>query len=516
MIDSEKTNLQSERLVAYLDGELTAEQSEAVEEQLAADAELREELGQFDRVWSLLDFAPRPSATPVFSGSTVAMIATVAGRDVAAQTAALPVVRRRQGGRTTLMALSAAVLAFGVVRGVASRVDRQLLVDLPVIQQAAVLRQMDSLDFLRQVRKKTPRLVASIEGWDLQHVPQPSGTSDHQTPSEQSGDRPLVQEVETWEWLTEASPAMRAEWIAQLSPAEREELAGKATAFRSLSPHSARRLRELDAELRLAEDGTELRRTALAYHTLVSTQSAGEQAAILALPPEERIVELRRKWRAWSEEALVQLSAAEQAHFREVVLALAATPSVQAVVDRWIERLQNHSSQRGRPVGHRAERLRQHPEGILFLAANGMAREGPWGNHSPQSKKLRDYPKRPEHQKVGGRVVKELWPVWEAELIKGLPERLREPIKKLAPPRRAKLLRTQLIESAAPARPSDAKQFFAELSGEEQRVLLALPADQMQQKLREKMADDRMGLRQLERMWRGDSGRRGGPPHRGR
>ena len=99
--------------------------------------------------------------------------------------------------------------------------------------------------------------------------------------------------------------------------------------------------------------------------------------------------------------------------------------------------------------------------------------------------------------------------------MKGMPERLQALMKQLSPSRRAQLLRTQLIESATPARPGDAMQFFAGLPSEEQQKLLALPAAKMQQQLHEQMSDERMGLGQLEKMWRGGQDRRGGPQRRG-
>lgn len=469
MTDTQKTNPQNERLVAYLDGELSAPQSEAVEEQLANDAELRDELSQLDRVWNLLDLAPRSTVGSKFADSTVAMVAVEAQRHVEAQTIALPVVRKRRGWITTLTALAAALVAFVAVRGVALHDDRQLLINLPVIQQAAVLSQIDNLAFLRQVRDELPKVVTATQRLGL------------------------TQEAQTWEWLAEASIHERAKWIEKMSPEERENLAANATAFRALSPHNDRRLHNLDDELATAEDVSELRVTALAYHALVSTQSAGEQAVLRSLPPEERIKELRRKARYWSEQALIKLSDAEQAHFREAVLELAAMPSVKAVATRVSERLSDQNWRHAKNLG---KQLRQHPEEIFLVLANVMARERHMTNRFadlPQFKQLAD-----------------LWPSWEAKLMEGLPERVRDWMKGLPPHHRSRLLRTQLLKSAAPARPGDTMQFFAELPGEEQQVLLALPASQMQQQLREQMSEKGTGLQQMDKMWGGNLDR-----HRG-
>ena len=74
----------TEQLVSYLDGELEGGAVRRVEEALAADPHVRQELWQLDRAWQLLDELPRMQVDESFTRSTVEMIAVQAEQELAA------------------------------------------------------------------------------------------------------------------------------------------------------------------------------------------------------------------------------------------------------------------------------------------------------------------------------------------------------------------------------------------------------------------------------------------------
>ena len=70
-------------LVAYLDGELDAEQTRAVEERLSGDPAYRQQLRELQRAWDLLDQLPKAEVNDTFTQTTLAMVAVSASGDVA-------------------------------------------------------------------------------------------------------------------------------------------------------------------------------------------------------------------------------------------------------------------------------------------------------------------------------------------------------------------------------------------------------------------------------------------------
>ncbi|MFO0455321.1 MAG: anti-sigma factor family protein, partial [Planctomycetota bacterium] len=63
-----------DELVAYLDGELTAEQSQKIELRLASDPGYRERLRELERTWDLLDELPTGEPTESFTRITIELV----------------------------------------------------------------------------------------------------------------------------------------------------------------------------------------------------------------------------------------------------------------------------------------------------------------------------------------------------------------------------------------------------------------------------------------------------------
>jgi anti-sigma factor RsiW len=143
-----------EELVAYLDGELSPEDATRVERRMAEDPRYNARLNQLQRAWDLLDTLQRTEADDQFVHSTVAMVAVHATEDAKSQQ--MKTVRNRSLAWLALvgLVLVSAAVTYGVVQRRLSRPNLQLVRDLPVIERVDEYRNIDSLDFLKQLARE--------------------------------------------------------------------------------------------------------------------------------------------------------------------------------------------------------------------------------------------------------------------------------------------------------------------------------------------------------------------------
>jgi len=141
-------------LVAYLDGELDAEQTRAVEERLSQDLDFRRQLRELQRTWDLLDHLPTANVDDSFTRTTLAMVAVSAADD--AERVAARQGRRKRWFWWTGMGAAAAAFAAGYVAvwELVGRENRRLLRDLPVIQRLDQYRYADNIEFLRLLERE--------------------------------------------------------------------------------------------------------------------------------------------------------------------------------------------------------------------------------------------------------------------------------------------------------------------------------------------------------------------------
>jgi len=138
-----------EQLVAYLDGELSPEESRRVEALLASDGSVRLALQGLQRSWELLDqLAPEP-VDGAFTRSTMEMVAVAAADEVGRSQAALPRLRRRRWllGVGAVAAAGLAGFALGWLWW--PDPNRALLADLPVLEHFDEYRQVQDFRFLK-------------------------------------------------------------------------------------------------------------------------------------------------------------------------------------------------------------------------------------------------------------------------------------------------------------------------------------------------------------------------------
>jgi anti-sigma factor RsiW len=157
-----ESDLFRDQLVAYLDGELSAEESQALERHLSEDPDLRRQLQTHQQAWDLLDDIPRAEVKETFTQTTVEMIAV--STEEAIQDA-----QRRQGVRRVCAwlaggagALLTCAVGFYATSAYLTAPNRKLIEDLPIIENLDAYRNAESVDFLKALEQEG-LFVAEVE-----------------------------------------------------------------------------------------------------------------------------------------------------------------------------------------------------------------------------------------------------------------------------------------------------------------------------------------------------------------
>lgn len=138
-----------DELVAYLDGELDTEANRRIERRLSQNAVYRQQLRVLQQSWDLLDHLPRADVDESFTESTIAMVALRAS-DENRQTATSAARKNRLLWASSIVCAALAfVAAFAATRWWADGPNRQLLRDLPLIENIDEYRYAENIEFLR-------------------------------------------------------------------------------------------------------------------------------------------------------------------------------------------------------------------------------------------------------------------------------------------------------------------------------------------------------------------------------
>lgn len=93
--------------------------------------------------------------------------------------------------------------------------------------------------------------------------------------------------------LASESLRERKQRLNEMSVVEKEELRHELARFNRLTESERTRLRELDSELSAASDGDRLREIMIRYAAWLRTLNASQRSALLRLPPEKRVSEIK-------------------------------------------------------------------------------------------------------------------------------------------------------------------------------------------------------------------------------
>ncbi len=164
MPDDKPQSAFTEKLVAYLDGELPDGAAREVEQALASDPTIRADVAKLSRVWELLDLLPRPNASGTFSSRTLATLKAgdIPTSDAPTDVAATELVAEIPSRRLTTFSRAAwiaglliiAVWGFAAGRRNAQTQSEPLLDDLPVIEHLDLLSEIGDAEFLRELHRK--------------------------------------------------------------------------------------------------------------------------------------------------------------------------------------------------------------------------------------------------------------------------------------------------------------------------------------------------------------------------
>lgn len=137
-------------LVAYLDGELPEDQSEALATKLTQSVTARREVDALRRTWELLDHLPRPQASEDFTARTLVQVDSLDGRGGRLATRASLLARR-----VVIAAgwLAVAGVLFAVGHIITARLwpnpSARLTRDLPIAESLDGYQEVGSIEFLR-------------------------------------------------------------------------------------------------------------------------------------------------------------------------------------------------------------------------------------------------------------------------------------------------------------------------------------------------------------------------------
>ena len=123
-----------EELVAYLDGELDAEQSRRIEQCAAVEPEARRMLEEFDRTWHMLDELDAPATSEDFTPHDLGDGRRGRCRGCAEAKAQGPRRRLRAGLWAAAGLVGAAAAGFLLVTALVPDPNAQLLQDLPILE----------------------------------------------------------------------------------------------------------------------------------------------------------------------------------------------------------------------------------------------------------------------------------------------------------------------------------------------------------------------------------------------
>lgn len=133
---------QTDELTAYLDGELTPAETQSLESRLAADPNLRRELGQLQKAWDLLDAIPRIKADETFSTTTMSLAADLLKKETAVKRSKVNYGRWAAilfGGLLALVGLGA---GYYVVDSVLQRPKREMERELHLLSNFATYNHL--------------------------------------------------------------------------------------------------------------------------------------------------------------------------------------------------------------------------------------------------------------------------------------------------------------------------------------------------------------------------------------
>lgn len=220
---------QRENLVAYLDGELSEQEMQSLDNILTQNPTARAEVEQLRQTWELLDALPRSAVTEDFTARTVASIKTIQG-DSSGRSSSWP----RRGtillGWAVALTVSA-ITAFLATSSWLAAEHRLLYENLSLVERLDAYSEIDSVDFLTGLTERGlfPRAAEDT------------------SPIDQPGIPLLMQPIPTGE-------KQRRAYVAALPLEVRQRLQRNLDRVQKLPPQKLEQLNELDRTVSDSEE----------------------------------------------------------------------------------------------------------------------------------------------------------------------------------------------------------------------------------------------------------------------
>jgi hypothetical protein len=250
-----------EALVAYLDGELEADDARKVEELLSSDGSARQYVHSLEKTWDLLDQLPRADVNEMFTRTTIEMVAVSAKEVLEAERSAIPAKKRRSLVVGGAVLLAAAIAGYILARGLWPSENEQLLADLPVLERLDAYFYAGNLEFLKKVES---------DGL-LQFSLETAGRSS-------AAVAPALDET----------LAERKARLAALPSEELEQLKRSQERFAKLPPSEKERLRQFHQELVNDPNTEKLTAVLSSYYVLLKRLPPTARAELSQLSPLDR------------------------------------------------------------------------------------------------------------------------------------------------------------------------------------------------------------------------------------
>lgn len=146
---------QRDNLVAYLDGELDEPAAQEIEKILAHNPVARNDVEMLMRTWELIDSLPRAAATEEFTQKTLSTLKSIDVTQPLTEKPWFDKVRRGVVVVGWLGGLAAsALLGFLITNQFVPDETRQLVNDLPVIENLNKYVEVDNITFLQNLRRE--------------------------------------------------------------------------------------------------------------------------------------------------------------------------------------------------------------------------------------------------------------------------------------------------------------------------------------------------------------------------
>ncbi len=250
-----KSEFDDETLVAFLDGELEAEQVQLIEVSLSEQPNLRDRLTKLRLTWDLLDELPITPPSQQFAASTMEMIALASEETPGTWKGWLS----KNSSLLLLLSIPTLFLSgFMISKYGQSRTDRHLLRDLPMFVEWKSLANIDSIEWL-EILAAEPNLSEAMPPKAINLVGR--------------GEVP-------------ATVNERREWLAKLSDVDRSRLNSNRADFLQRDPGRQSQVRQIIGHIYAKPEKTATYLAAIrSYELLLQEQSLTLRASLNDMPP---------------------------------------------------------------------------------------------------------------------------------------------------------------------------------------------------------------------------------------